>query len=123
MTRPLPPLDGVERHPMPRLEWTRIVRRIRMPERLKGFAMFIATYAADLGTPTVWPEMTEAAAFTGNDEAEARRLLAVLCEEYGLLQLTLTVPAPCYWLTIPADLTNRFDLIPSTAGSDTRSVE
>lgn len=124
MTSPsLPSLDGVLRHVTRRVDWERIVRRIRMPERLKLLALLVGV-GADQHGRQFWPDAGELAAYAGYSEEDVCQMLLVLCDEYGLLRHVTYGLGICCQLTIPSDYTTRFDLVDAAAdGTDTRSVE
>lgn len=117
MSRRLPPLAGVELEPMDRFGWERIVYRIKMPKPLKLVALILAGHADKDGT-RVRPGAELLAAFTGDGERHARRLVGQLRDQYGLIQQTSrgggrggAGRTATYRLTVPVDLLDRCDLL------------
>lgn len=113
----LPSLDGVELKPTGRFEWERLLRRIPMPELLRGFALLLATYADQDGTQ-VRPGAAVLAAITGRDERTVRRRIGELRTGYGLIQQTArgggrggAGRTATYRLVVPIDLLDRFELL------------
>lgn len=121
MIRPLPPLAGVELQPASRLEWTRLVPRIRMPDRLMLLAGWVAAFA-DRDGSGLQLDLPQFAACIDADEQAVLGMLAVLCEEYGLLQVVTTEPVT-HRLTLPADVYDRFEFVASAGDPGTGSVE
>lgn len=100
-----------------RFEWERIVRRIVAPKHVKFLALVLATYADTDGT-RVRPGLKRLAAVTGDDERNVRRILRVIREDLGLLEMVSRgggrgriEKAAVYRLAIPADLLERATLL------------
>jgi hypothetical protein len=101
--------------PAGRFEWERIVRRARLPEPLMCTALLLATYADPDGS-RVRPGSDVLCAVTGRGERTVRRrvtwllhngLIAVVHRGGGRGRRTTV-----YRLTVPADLLERFELLP-----------
>lgn len=103
--------------PCGRFEWERIVRRIVMPERVKLLALLLATFADGDGS-RVRPGLDQVAAMVGRSKATVKRNMAVLRNEFWLLEEVTRGGgrygkgrASEYRLVIPEDLFDRAVLL------------
>lgn len=105
MTHSLPPLDGVELKPATFGDWWETVPRIRMPDHLMLLAGWIAAHHV-LDGGVIEPDAAKFAPLIRADVHAVEGMIAVLRDEYGLLQQDGTG----YKLTLPADLSTRVEL-------------
>lgn len=111
--------DTPECRPTGRFEWERLIRRIVMPWRIKGFALLLSTYA-DADGSRVRPGQEALAAITGYTDRTVRRMIDEL-RDFGLVELVMrgggrghSRRTAVYQLTIPADLLERAELLSPT---------
>jgi hypothetical protein len=107
----------IDRQPLGRYEWERLVRRISMPGPIKLLALTLSTYA-DADGSRVRPGQGTLAAVIGRTERTIRRQMTILEDDLGLLQQVSRgggrggVGNPAvYRLTIPVDLLERVRLL------------
>jgi hypothetical protein len=115
-------IQDTEFHPCDRFEWERIVRRVRMPAKVKLLAMVLASYADQDGS-RVRPGLDRLAGVTGQGERTIQRHLAELRGAFGLIEEVSrgggrgrTARAAEYRLVVPDDLLDRAVLL----GTDER---
>lgn len=120
MTKSAPDLPPLEVQPCGRYEWERIVRRISMPKPLKLLAFVLATYA-DADGSRVRPGSSALADVTDSGERSVRRLMTILREDLGLIELVSrgggrggTGRTAEYRLSVPTDLLDRVSLLSPT---------
>lgn len=123
-------LAPLEVRPCGRYEWERLVRRIVMPQPMKLLALVLATYADPDGS-RVRPGTPALAAVTGGGERTVRRLLTILRDDVGLIEMVSrgggrgrSKRTAVYQLTIPSDLLDRVSLLsPDDRATDSPAVQ
>lgn len=123
-------LAPLEVRPCGRYEWERLVRRIVMPQNLKLLALVLATYADPDGT-RVRPGTPVLAAVTDSGERTVRRLLTILREDLGLIEMVArgggrgrSKRTAVYRLTVPTDLLDRVSLLsPDDRADDSPAIK
>lgn len=110
--------------PCGRFEWERIVRRVIMPERVKFLALLLATFADGDGS-RIRPGLDQAAAMAGKSKATLKRNLAILRNDFGLLEEVSRGGggrASEYRLVVPEDLLDRLELLDPDGRRQTNSA-